>query len=208
MTLNIRTATIEDAAIAAALLAETNGEFGVEVLGLGKPELQFSALKQWFMDSGNRFSFQLCTIAEKYGIAAGLLLGFAGAELASLELGCAKRILAIYGLLGAIKMMSLNRSLAGNKEAEKDEYLLAHLAVDEGFRRQGIARALLARAEQDALNQKLYKLVLEVEINNHKAIALYKNAGFEIINTVYFGGKADRFRSPGFYKMIKHLQGA
>lgn len=205
MSLILRPATKEDAVIAAALLAETNGEFGVEVLGLGKPNLQYSALRQWFADSGNRFSFQCSTIAEKYGVAAGLLLAFRGSDLARLELGCAKRIFAIYGFISAIKMIWLNKSLAGNKEAEKDEYLIGHLAVDQGFRRQGIAQALLGKAEEDALSSGLYKLVLEVEIGNDKAIALYRKAGFEIINTVYFNENAARLRTAGFYKMIKNL---
>jgi len=205
MTLNIRPATKEDAVIAAALLAETNGEFGVEVLGLGNPDLQFFALKQWFMDSGNRFSHQFTFIAEKYGIASGLLLAFQGSKLDALEFGCGKRIFAIYGVKGAFKMIWLNKSLINNTEAEKDEYLIAHLAVDEHFRRQGIAQALLAKAEQDTRSHGLHKLVLEVEIGNDKAISLYKKAGFEIINTVYFNDKAARLKSPGFHKMIKNL---
>ncbi|MRS05137.1 N-acetyltransferase, partial [bacterium] len=149
MNLTLRPATRADVLVAAALLAETNGEFGVEVLGLGKPDLQFTALRRWFTDTGNRFSFQCSTIAEINGVAAGLLLAFRGSELARLELGCAKRILDIYGLFAAVKMIWLNKSLAGNKEAENDEYLIAHLAVDEGFRRQGIAQALMVKAEQD-----------------------------------------------------------
>lgn len=205
MTLIIRPATKDDSVIAAAFLAETNGEFGVEVLGLGKPELQLSAFRQWFADSGNRFSYQCSTIAEKEGITAGLLLAFSGSQLTRLELGCGKRIFHIYGLIGAFKMMWLNKSLAGNKEAEKDEYLIAHLAVDKSFRRQGIAQALIEKAGQDARSLGLNKLVLEVEIGNDNAIALYRKAGFELVNTVYFNAKSDRFKSPGFYKMLKLL---
>jgi ribosomal protein S18 acetylase RimI-like enzyme len=205
MTTNLRPATKEDSLIAAALLAETNGEFGVEVLGLGKPELQLSALQQWFADSGNRFSYQYSTVAEKDGTPAGLLLAFPGSKLSRLELGCGKCIFGIYGFFGALKMIRLNKSLAGNKEAEKDEYLIAHLAVDERFRRQGIAQTLLDKAGQDALSLGLNKLVLEVEIDNEKAITLYQKAGFEIVNTVYFSEKTDRFGCLGFYKMSKNL---
>jgi ribosomal protein S18 acetylase RimI-like enzyme len=205
MTLNLRPATKDDAPIAAALVAETNGEFGVATLGLGRPDLQFSALRQWFSDSGNRFSYQCTTIAEKFGMTAGLLLAFKGSELAALELGCGKRIFAIYGFFGAFKMIWLNKSLAGNKEAERVEYLIAHLAVDKNFRRQGIAQALLEKAEIDARALGLSRLVLEVEIGNQNAIALYQKAGFEIINTVYFNDKSAQFKSPGFYKMLKAL---
>lgn len=205
MTVNLRPATRQDAVIAAYLLAETSGEYGVETLGLGKPDLQITAFRQWFVDSGNRFSYQCSTIAEKYGTAAGLLLAFPGSNLGKLELGCVKRVFAIYGVIGAFKMIWLNKSLANNKEAEKDEYLVAHLAVDEHFRRQGIAQVLLDKAEQDARSQGLYKLVLEVEIGNDRAIALYRKEGLEIINTVYFNERAAKLRCPGFYKMSKNL---
>lgn len=203
MTLIMRPALPSDATIASALLAETNGGFGVEVLGLGRPEIQLSALHKWFQDSGNRFSFQYSTIAEKMGGVAGLLLAFPGSKLMVLELGCAKKIFSIYGMLGALKMMWINKALAGNKEAENDEYLIAHLAVDNNFRRQGIGQALIEKAAQDGRLLGLSKLVLEVEINNLKAISLYQKAGFEIVNTVYFGNNSDRFKSPGFYKMSK-----
>ncbi|MDP3449345.1 MAG: GNAT family N-acetyltransferase, partial [Anaerolineaceae bacterium] len=73
------------------------------------------------------------------------------------------------------------------------------------FRRQGIAQVLLEKAEMDARSLGLSKLVLEVEIGNHKAVALYRKAGFEVINTVYFNENAARFKSPGFYKMFKNL---
>ncbi len=134
-----------------------------------------------------------------------MLLAIKGSDLAVLELGCAKRIFTIYGFLGAFKMIWLNKALAGNKEAEIDEYLIAHLAVDEHFRRQGIAQTLLEKAATDARASGLSRLVLEVEIGNQNAIALYQKAGFEIVNTVYFNDQSARFKSPGFYKMLKTL---
>jgi ribosomal protein S18 acetylase RimI-like enzyme len=205
MTLNIRPATIEDAPIATALLVETNGGFGVEVLGFGNPDLQFSALKQWFVDSDNRFSYQCCSIAEKYGIAAGLLLGIPGSRLDSLQFGCVRRLFSIYSFWGGLKMIWGNKSMAGNKEAEADEYLIAHLGVDEHFRRQGIAQALLEKAEQDAHALNFTKLVLDVEMNNDKAIALYQKSGFIEADAIFYGDKAEKFKSPGYFKMFRTI---
>jgi ribosomal protein S18 acetylase RimI-like enzyme len=205
MSLVIRPAQKEDGVIAACLLADTMGEFGVEVLGLGKPELQIKALHEWFTDEKNRFSYEHTLIAEKYGAAAGLVLAFSGAKLDALELGCGRRIFHIYGFPGAFRMIWRNKALVNNREVERDEYLIAHLAVDANLRRQGIAQALMARAEDDARTHGLTKLVLEVEIGNDKAFALYLKSGFEVVNTVYFNQKASKFKCPGFYKMLKNL---
>lgn len=203
MSLFLRAARKEEAIPASMLLADTTGEFGVAVLGLGKPELQLKAFQTWFSQHGNRFSHEHAVIAEKYGIAAGLLLSFPGAMLNALELGCGRKMFTIYGVVGALRMIWLNKSLVNNTEAEKDEYLIAHVVVDEHFRRQGIAQALLAMAEELSLAAGLHKQVLEVEIGNDNAIRLYKKAGFEIVHTVYFNDKNGRLNCPGFYKMIK-----
>ena len=205
MSLIIRPARKEDGIIASCLLAETTRDFGIQVLGLGDPDLQIKAFLTWFTDDGNRFSYQYAQIAEKYGIAAGLLLAFSGAKLPSLEMGCAKKIFKIYGFLGAIRMVNRNRTLADYPEAEKDEYIITHLAVDGSFRRQGIGNALITRAVEDATAQGFKKLVLEVEMDNSEAVALYKRQGFEVVNTFYYNDKRGLLTSPGFYKMMKLL---
>ena len=205
MSLSLRPARVNDSVIAAALLAETTGEFGVEVLGLGRAELQFRALQRWFEEKGNRFSFEFSTIAERYGMVSGLLLAFPGGRLDKLTLGCGKRTFDIYSFSGGLRMMWLNKTLASFREAEKDEYLIAHLAVDERSRWLGIGKALLEKAAQDASEQNFKKLVLDVEIGNDKAIALYRKAGFEKVDTILFNKKHVRMYSPGMYKMLKNL---
>lgn len=205
MSLSLRPARANDSMIAAALLAETTGEFGVEVLGLGRAELQFRALQRWFEEKGNRFSYEFSTIAERYGMAAGLLLAFPGGSLNKLTLGCGRRIFDIYSFPGGLRMMWLNKSLSGKREAEKDEYLIAHLAVDERSRRLGIGKVLLEKAAQDAKELNYKKLVLEVEIGNDKAITLYQKAGFKKVDTILFNKKHVTIYSPGMYKMLKTL---
>lgn len=205
MSLNIRPAKPDDALIAAALLAETTGEFGVHVLGLGSPELQFKALCLWFEDSANRFSYQVASIAELAGLTAGVLVAFEGRLLNRLTLGCARRIFRAYTPANAFTMIKRNLHLAGQREAEKDEYLIAHLAVAEGFRKQGVGQALLEKAAQDARAAGYEKLVLEVEVDNHKAVALYHKSGFEVAGTFKFNDRTSSISSPGFYKMLKTL---
>lgn len=56
---------------------------------------------------------------------------------------------------------------------------VSELIVREGWRRQGVARALLHAVEAVALNEwHEQKQFLRVEIDNMKAIALYRSCGF------------------------------
>lgn len=54
--------------------------------------------------------------------------------------------------------------------------------VDPGYRRQGIARAMLSKLIDDAAGIGAARLFLEVAQSNAPAIALYQLAGFEVIS--------------------------
>jgi ribosomal-protein-alanine N-acetyltransferase len=61
-----------------------------------------------------------------------------------------------------------------------DEAHIGTLATDPEFRRQGIARRMLAYALLEAARQGIQKVFLEVRLGNTAAQALYKNFGFEV----------------------------
>lgn len=73
-----------------------------------------------------------------------------------------------------------------------DEGAIANLAIHPGYRRQGIASALLKEAIAYAERHDLQRLTLEVRTSNQAAIALYRQFGFEL----------DGIR-PGFYDSPK-----
>lgn len=60
-----------------------------------------------------------------------------------------------------------------------DEVEVLDLAVDPGFRRQGIARQLLMEALTDGRKQGKLRAVLEVRSTNEAAQALYQSCGFQ-----------------------------
>ena len=62
-----------------------------------------------------------------------------------------------------------------------DEGYVANIAVLPGFRRCGIASALLENTVKICSEKKLAFLSLEVRKSNESAIALYKKFGFEIV---------------------------
>ena len=55
------------------------------------------------------------------------------------------------------------------------------LAVEEAFRRQGLAKKLCEQAKRDAQKLGASKIHLEVAIGNQAAQALYRQLGFEIV---------------------------
>ncbi|MBP3436241.1 MAG: ribosomal protein S18-alanine N-acetyltransferase [Clostridia bacterium] len=57
-----------------------------------------------------------------------------------------------------------------------DEAFVANVAVFPAFRRQGVGRALVEAAKEQAA--ALYRLTLEVRASNAPAIALYRSLGF------------------------------
>ena len=59
-----------------------------------------------------------------------------------------------------------------------DEGYITNVAVSPDFRRQGIARALIAELTAKAGENKLAFVTLEVRESNAPAIALYTGAGF------------------------------
>lgn len=70
-----------------------------------------------------------------------------------------------------------------------DEGYITNVAVSPDFRRQGIARALIAELTAKAEENKLAFVTLEVRESNAPAIALYTGAGFAPV------GKRNNFYS-------------
>lgn len=62
-----------------------------------------------------------------------------------------------------------------------DEGSLLIIAVDEQYRRKGVAKMLFDKLEQEAQTQHLQFITLEVRDSNNSAIALYDSLGFENI---------------------------
>jgi ribosomal-protein-alanine N-acetyltransferase len=62
-----------------------------------------------------------------------------------------------------------------------DEAHIATLAVDPAYRRQGVARQLLADTLQVSIRQGVRTATLEVRAGNLEAQALYRRFGFDVV---------------------------
>ena len=69
------------------------------------------------------------------------------------------------------------------------------VTVIDGFRRQGIAKRLIADIESYCQSKGSSAIMLEVATDNSGAIALYENLGFSQISkrSNYYGSKKDAF---------------
>jgi [ribosomal protein S18]-alanine N-acetyltransferase len=69
------------------------------------------------------------------------------------------------------------------------------VTVVDGFRRQGIAKRLIADIESYCQSKRSSAIMLEVATDNSGAIALYENLGYSQISkrSNYYGSKKDAF---------------
>lgn len=68
-------------------------------------------------------------------------------------------------------------------EARRGHWLISNVAVDERYRRRGIARQMMEAAIAEARRRRASWLVLNVRPQNSGAIKLYEQLGFEIVDT-------------------------
>lgn len=202
-TLTLRPATPLDAREGAVLIAETMGGYGVMTMGLGSLQREISILEDWFTRPGNRFSYEYSWVAEIDGKPIGLLLTLPGNRLAELERSLSKGILKHYNPFELVQMVWRLMVIGRSDEADKNEYVLAHLAVKEAYRHQGIASRLIQKAEELAVQNGFSRLVLEVELDNLPARTLYQKQGFELQFTTEFGRHAKTLNCPGYHKLFK-----
>jgi ribosomal protein S18 acetylase RimI-like enzyme len=201
MTLVITRAKPEERIEAARLMADTMAGFGVAVLGAGDEELELRVLAHWFARMGNRFSHEFAHIARWQGEPAGLLLCFPGRDARRLSFACRHSIREVYDWGALANLIWRGMVLGHTREAENDEFLIAHVAVVEQFRRRGIATTLLEKAAALAREANFDRVALEVEIDNTPAIECYQRYGFVTQFTTRFGRHAHLLRCPGYQKM-------
>ncbi|MFW9824014.1 MAG: GNAT family N-acetyltransferase [Candidatus Thorarchaeota archaeon] len=59
---------------------------------------------------------------------------------------------------------------------------LVSIAVSQGYRKRGIAKALLSNSMNALKKYKIHEYVLEVRVTNYTAIRLYEQYNFQIVN--------------------------
>ena len=205
MKILIRRSEKADATQAVKLLLMTMGDFGICLLGFGNKRKAQNVARQFFLYDGNRFSFRFSDILLVEGNIAGLLLSFSGKAMVKLEMQTFFQLWRIYKKMDVFKFIWRILPLVSYKEAEKDEYYIAHLAVIPSYRRRGIGKQLLEYAEVKAKEKGMHKCSLSVDMDNTAAINLYSKCGYKIVDKYVRTNLMDRLNTRGKYRMVKVL---
>lgn len=189
----------------AHLVMETLHQFGVYLFGFGETKRAYQVIQTFFQLKGNRFSHEFAEFAMVGNEIAGLLMTFDQRRMRGSMAITALHMLKVYrpGEIGKF----IQRMLPYRKEENipQDEFYIAHLAVAEKFRRQGIGLKMLAYAEEKTRSQGLLKLSLLTEIENSAARALFEKFGFKLTETILFSEEIQDVGSAGDVRMVKLL---
>jgi predicted GNAT family acetyltransferase len=190
---------------ASGLLHATMGHFADAALGLGDQSFSLQVLRDLYARTGNRFSHDRSILGMHAGDVVALLISFPGRELVSRNSNFILQSVSVYGWRKFPHFLVNFLQTFTSIETEKDEYYIAHLAVNPTHRKLGIAKMLLRQAESNARKTGLRKLSLLVEMGNIPALTLYQSAGFTIVHTHETPGLEKRFHSPGYHRMVKNF---
>jgi ribosomal protein S18 acetylase RimI-like enzyme len=203
-----------DARIASRLIYRAMGRVADFLFGFGSSSLAIRILERLFARNGNRFSYQYTRVAKTLnGDIAGLVLSYPCSETISLYVTMARQLLPLYGVLGSflflwhtllyvLSVFSPGQSMT----CRSDEYYISTLAVLPEFEGRGIGTMLLAHAEDRAKRDGFSKCSLGVDIENERAIRLYKRLGYKQVATIRVKCLSNRIGSKGFYRMVKSLR--
>lgn len=202
----IRRAQPVDAAIVARLMYYASQNYMLAFFG--KPESRaISILCRMFSLPRHTTSYTYVFVAEYEGSVVGSFSCFDGrswqaARHASLKYGPIwfvavppwriPQMVAAFG--------DFNKSLLPISD---EEYYIEHIAVLPEKRSQRIGKQMIEFAETQARAKGLKMMTLDVEIENKRALRLYKCLGFQTVKEMTDPGYCKRFSFQGSMRMMK-----
>ena len=201
----LQPATPDMASVASTLIYLTMGKMADYLFGSDNSKNAQGLLKHLFRKKSNRFSFQFTEVATLSGKVTGLVIAYSGRVMKSLELPMSLHLFQASGVLGFIRFIKRASPLFGIKEAENDEYFISNIAVLSAYQGQGLGKYLLSQAEKTAKEQGFNKISLTVDVENERALSLYKRIGFNVIETVEIKSLQRHIGYSGFHRMAKAL---
>jgi ribosomal protein S18 acetylase RimI-like enzyme len=167
-----------------------------------------SLLAAVYRRPGHAASFEVCAVAEVDGELAGVIAWFPvseGDERARRFVSLTAPRVPPWRWPGLLRHLRAAGTVSPHPPP-RTQYVDA-LAVDPSFRRRGVARALLAHAEEAAADSDLEGVALDTGLHNEPARALYEAAGFRQreIRRAPSANVAAAIGGPGFVSYVKRL---
>ncbi|NEW07930.1 GNAT family N-acetyltransferase [Paenibacillus sp. SYP-B3998] len=186
--MTLRPARKSDASEASVLMFDAIEDIAYALTGAEKEEEILPGLALWFVQEGNRLSYQHMLVKEVDQHVVGFILCYHGSEAETIDRPIQERL----------RQLKNDPSIVVEKEADEDEYYIDSLAVSPGHAGKGIATDLIKAAEEQASRHGYRKIGLIVTIDNKRALDLYKRLGYTL------NGEKVIHHSP-YYHMVKHL---
>lgn len=165
----IQHATKEDVNEVMPLLLSAIGNIAYTLTGAQDEEEARTILANFFVQDNNRISYRNVLVDRRDGIVAGMLLSYAGDSAAELDRPIIMRLEKLYGKEASKDLVV---------EAKAGDFYLDSIAVDEGYRGQGIAQSLIAAFEEQGSIHGCLRLSLIVDPDNKQAESLYRKLGY------------------------------
>jgi ribosomal protein S18 acetylase RimI-like enzyme len=159
----------EDVEQVMPLLHEAIGNIACSLAGVEDEAEAMRILAHFYIEEGNRVSYRNVIIDKRDGVVAGIVVCYAGDEAEQLDKPLIERVKRVTGLA----------EYAITSETRPGEFYLDSIAVAASFRNQGIAKALMAAFEQEAVRQGYHLVSLIVEEYNGQARLLYEKMGYK-----------------------------
>ncbi|RJP47472.1 MAG: N-acetyltransferase [Anaerolineaceae bacterium] len=196
--ISIRPARPDDAPLAAAIFRLSLDHLADYLFGPDGRATEVALMRLFSLNAG-RFGYEHAFVAELNRRPLGMLVAFPGSDINRLNLAVVRYLPRALGwrMFG---FMARGLTLAGNKEAETDEYLVSNIGVLPAAQGHGLGKRLLLQADEQARNLGLKKVSLMVALENHTAQRLYKRNGYKIVFT-----KHDKNPFASYHRMVKEL---
>ena len=211
---------------APALLFESAGTLAVPVFGMGSATRALDALATLFAGRDGIFSHETAVVAERDGDLAALIAFCRLSELRRRNLKTVAPMFRAIGSGNAIALLRRGRLPTalgprpfiprvlrkGTEEpmgaaATPDDYYIAALAVDPGFRRRGLASQLVGLAERIAQGGGGGSITVNVLAANAAAANLYRAHGYRTIRQFELNSKSEVGQTGAILSLQKALVG-
>ena len=163
----IKNAQKQDAKICIKLLNLAMEDIAYKLSGYDDPIKSDEILEKFFKSETNRLSYKNVYVYKRDDVIIAAMCAYFGGDAAQLDSEISQHLKA------------LGKDAQIEKECFDDEFYIDSIAVDEKFRRQGLAKELILHSFAKAKELGHKKVSLIVDVNKPKVRKFYESLGFK-----------------------------
>lgn len=163
----IKNAQKQDSKICIKLLNLAMEDIAYKLSGYDDPVKSDEILEKFFESETNRLSYKNVYVYKRDDVIIAAMCAYFGGDVAKLDSEISQHLKA------------LGKDAQIEKECFDDEFYIDSIAVDEKFRRQGLAKELILHSFARAKELGHKKVSLIVDVNKPKVRKFYESLGFK-----------------------------